>query len=69
MVVKDFMKLSSLVLQIPFYLLLIYVIPTWTGEYDFFLILFIYYLFFLHCHAVGSCEPGYLALLRLLEIH
>lgn len=37
MVIKHFMKLSSLVLQIPFYLLLlIYVIPTWTGEYDFY---------------------------------
>lgn len=40
MVIKDFMKLSSLVLQIPFYLLLLmYVIPTWTGG--------IWFLFFI----------------------
>lgn len=65
MVIKDFMKLFSLVLQIPFYLLLIYVIPTWTGEYAFY---FCAAMKTAWC-AVGSCEPGYLALLRLLKIH
>lgn len=69
MVIKDFMKLSSLVLQIPFYLLfLMYLIPTWTGEYDFYFLLFCAAMK-TACPAVGRCKSGYLALLGLLKIH